>query len=265
MGPLTLQLCLNWYAILNLRVIFSERAYHHNFFQVISGVCLIYAFWPSDTARSVVGWLLFTVNYFIPIFILVYGSGRIVWMLTRRIGSNLSKNGNQSNLFHVARKNTIQTFLLISLCFAICWSCLQVNFLLYNLGFPPIWNTAFYKVATLMAFCNCMINPFVYLMKYKDFQDGLKYLCTHGVKIEDDLLKMFHSSETDILTISEQKSSNYWFIQALRVPKIYQPLCSQPCSQINISWDNIPLSRWRPSHPKRILYSAIRKIVTRVK
>ena len=108
----------------------------------------------------------------------MYCYGRIIWMLTRRIESDLSEKDNQTKLFHIARKNTLKTFVLLSLCFVICWSCLQFNFLLYNLGFPPLWNTTFYRVAILMAFGNCMINPFVYLVKYKDFQEGLKYLCT---------------------------------------------------------------------------------------
>ena len=121
---------------------------------------------------------MFTIDYFIPLLIPMYCYGRIMWMLTRRIESDLSEKDNQTKLFHIARKNTPKTLVLLSLCFIICWSCLQFNFLLYNLGFPPLWNTTFYKVVILMAFGNCMINPFVYLVKYKDFQEGLKYLCT---------------------------------------------------------------------------------------
>ena len=146
-------------------------------FQVVSGVCSVYAFWPSQRAKTIFGVILFTIDYFIPLLFLMYCYGRIVWMLTRRIESDLSTNDKQANMFHIARKNTLQTLVLLSLCFVICWSCLQFNFLLFNLGFPPIWNTTFYKVAILMAFGNCTINPFVYLMKYKDFQEGLKYIC----------------------------------------------------------------------------------------
>ena len=141
------------------------------------------------------------IEYFIPLFILLYCYGRIMWMLTRRTGSDLSQKDNQTNMFQLARKNTLKTFLLIGLCFVICWSGSQFNYLLYNIGYPADWNSTFFKVITLMAFGNCMINPFVYLVKYKYFQEGLKYLCLcipRGGKFERGL----HSTETAISKIS---------------------------------------------------------------
>ena len=84
--------------------------------------------------------------------------------------------GPQSHIFQVARRNTVKAFLIISICFVLCWSCSQFNYLLYNLGYDVDFNGTFFKVALLMAFCNCTINPFIYLVKYRDYQIALREL-----------------------------------------------------------------------------------------
>ena len=88
----------------------------------------------------------------------------------------LTQQTNQTDKFQIARKNTIQTFLLISLCFILCWSSEQVFIFMFNLGYPADFNGLFYKVSVVIAFFNCTINPFVYLIKYRDYQIALKEL-----------------------------------------------------------------------------------------
>ena len=70
-----------------------------------------------------------------------------------------------------------------------CWSSVQFNYLLYNLGYEANsdWSCTFFKVAIMLAILNCTINPFIYLVKYKDFQTALEnfFRCgKHGNKEE---------------------------------------------------------------------------------
>ena len=156
-------------------------------------------FWPSQTFQSIYGIFLFMIEYFIPLSILFYCYGRIVWMLTRRIESNLGGNAKATRMFQLAKKNTVKTFILVSICFGLGWSCSQFQFLLYNfnLGHPTDWNGTFYKVATLLAYGNCTINPFVYLLMYNDYQEGLKYLCFCGrQKTKDHVQREFPHSKS---------------------------------------------------------------------
>ena len=74
----------------------------------------------------------------------------------------------------MARTNTIKTFLLVGICFIICWSNNQGYFLLYNLGYGIELKGTYFNFATLMAFGNCTVNPFIYLIKYKDYQNALR-------------------------------------------------------------------------------------------
>ena len=109
----------------------------------------------------------------------------------------------------MARTNTLKTFLLISICFVLCWSCSQFNYLLYNIGYPVDFNGMFDKISLLVAFCNCTINPFVYLFKYRDYQAALKELFSCGskeTKTTNSISTMLPSGSRDNKSISNQIS-----------------------------------------------------------
>ena len=124
--------------------------------------------------------------------ILIYCYGRIVWVLSRRLDFTLGNehiestnrkeraNGNAvnnaNNKFQLARKNTIKTFALVGLCFVICLSNAHIYYFMYNLGYELDYNGTYYQFTVLMVFLNCTVNPFIYLIKYKDYQEALRQL-----------------------------------------------------------------------------------------
>ena len=115
-------------------------------------------------------------EYIIPIIILVYCYSRIIWVLSKRSESKLegASTHAQDDKFQLAKRNTIKTFLLVSICFALCWGSSQMAYLLFNLGYVYEYSGTYTKVSTSIAFLNCTINPFIYLIKYKDYQMALK-------------------------------------------------------------------------------------------
>ena len=136
------------------------------------------------------------IQFFIPVIILIICYGKIVWVLTKRINSNLIKHksevensdkdkdpsANTSNKardtgkdkFQLARRNTIKTVLIVGLCFIICWSQNQIIYFMYNCGYNLDFNSTYFNVAILMVFLNCTVNPFTYLIQYRDYQKALK-------------------------------------------------------------------------------------------
>ena len=111
-------------------------------------------------------------------------------MLTTRINTDLLQNKSKTtnmeqvietnagdtskDKFQLARKNTIITLLIVGLCFIICWSQNQIEYLMYNLGYPIDFNNDYHNFTVLMVFINCTVNPFIYLIKYRDYQEALK-------------------------------------------------------------------------------------------
>ena len=138
---------------------------------------------------SIFGVFLIIIQFVIPLIILVYCYGRIVWILTRRITADMQSN--HTDTFQLARANTIKTFLLVGVCFIICWSNNQVYYLMYNLGYEADWNGIYFQFTVLMVFLNCTINPFIYLIKYQDYQVALKKLfgCNRQREGEDSDIK----------------------------------------------------------------------------
>ena len=139
------------------------------------------------------------VGFLIPLLILTYCYGRILWILTRRIDSNLGNNGAHADTFQVARTNTIKTFLVVGICFIICWSNNQIYYLMGNLGYNINWNGTYYKFGIAMIFLNCTVNPFIYLVKYKDYQVALKLClgCRKRAGREESDIKSSTSAKTN--------------------------------------------------------------------
>ena len=140
------------------------------------------------------------VQFFIPVFILIFCYGRIVYMLSRRISTsitdthlqnqnpNATEKGSQQAVdvhkdkFQLAKRNTIKTLLIVGCCFIICWSQNQFVYLLYNCGYEIDFNSAYLHYTILMVFLNCTVNPFIYLIQYRDYQIALKMFVHFGTR-----------------------------------------------------------------------------------
>ena len=167
--------------------------------QVISGVCVPYDIWPG-VFYSIFGVVIQFILFIIPLTILVYCYGRIVWVLHSRIGFNTTQpQSNQSDKFELARKNTIKTFLLVGLCFIICWIQNQVYYLMYNLGYDIRLAGPYFNYTILMIFLNCTVNPFIYLVKYDDYQKALKNFFCCGKRELDQ--RLVHSNVSSASTM----------------------------------------------------------------
>ena len=196
-----------------LEVVFPPSCIHclllYPFTQVTANVCLHNAGWPSRLLSSAWGVFVIFIQFIAPMIIMIYCYGRIVWLLTRKIDTNLGtkersttdSQGVLSKRFLAARNNTIKTFLLVGICFFICWVNDEVYYLMFNLGYEADWNSTYFKFCLIMVFLNCTVNPFVYLIKYQDYQKALKELFCSKRRHPDDRSQSF-TGTTEISTIT---------------------------------------------------------------
>ena len=154
-------------------------------FQIVDGKCKIVYSWPNDVTNAAVGILIISVLFIIPFIILVYCYVGILWMLSKRISTEISDSrvlnckvesvtDLQKDKFQLARRNTVKTLLIVGCCFIICWSQNQIIYLMFNFGYELDLNSTYLHVTILMVFVNCTVNPFIYLIKYTDYQIALK-------------------------------------------------------------------------------------------
>ena len=127
----------------------------------------------SFTFQSSFGVFVVSIEFILPLVILIYCYGRILWIIKARIGSKMDADNKQAAKFELARNNVIKTLFIVVFFFFICSLGIEVIFILYSLGLEVDWNSGYYKFTVVMVFLNCTINPFIYLINYKDFQQAL--------------------------------------------------------------------------------------------
>lgn len=136
--------------------------------------CHIYENWPSDNFRKVFGVCMTTVQFFIPLTILIYAYVRIVYVLKAVRNIHEKNEGSRQSRYHHAQKNTIKTLAIVAMSFVLCWSWNQIYYTMMNLGFPTDFASPFYHFTVICVFLNCCINPFIYVVQYERFQIAMK-------------------------------------------------------------------------------------------
>ncbi len=151
------------------------------FFQVVNETCTRWI-WPTEKSQSIMGFVQIFIQFFVPLVIIIFCYGSITYELTVRINNDQQFSSGQeatqsANTFQQAKRNTLITFAIVAFCFVICWSQNQILYLMYNLAHSVDFNGTYFNFTVLMVFLNCTINPFIYLLKYRDFQVALKEFC----------------------------------------------------------------------------------------
>ncbi len=154
---------------------------------VKDGRCFINARWPNSRVRQFYGIMNMIFKLFIPLIVLIFVYGRIAYVLHKRIQVNKIQAINNAiaqqpkeDKMSRGRKNTVKTMFLVSVSFLLCWVWNQVYFFLQNVGLPADFSSNFYHFTVLMVYLNSTINPFIYCLKYEQFQNVAKRLfCRH--------------------------------------------------------------------------------------
>ena len=142
-------------------------------FQIVGDNCLFHEVWLSPTFQATFSIFVVFVEFIIPLIILIYCYGRILWIIRARIRSKIASGNKQTAKFELARNNVIKTLFIVVFFLFICYLGVEVLFISSNLGLEVDWNSGYYKFTVIMVFLNCTINPFIYLVNYKDFQRAL--------------------------------------------------------------------------------------------
>ena len=163
--------------------------------QVIDSVCKVSTLWPKEDVKMIWGIVITSLQFFIHFLILIICYGQIIWVLTKELTliwweinlwwtilkflqQILALQHRLRTLVKICSKwpeeNTIKTLLIVGLCFIICWSQNQITYFMYNCGYDLNFKSTYHQFTTLMVFINCTVNPFIYLIQYRDYQEALK-------------------------------------------------------------------------------------------
>ena len=144
------------------------------------GSCMIYSY-PSLSVKQGIGVLIFTVDFLLPIVVHIFCYIRIfrtLWIRNKNTvdAIYMVNEGDEDNLINNRKemRNVVVTLITITICFVSCWFCNQLYLLLHHLDHQVDFTSDFYHFTVIAVFCNCAINPIVYALKYKQFQEHAK-------------------------------------------------------------------------------------------
>ncbi len=176
---------------------------------VDGGVCTVYSEYPSQVIQRFVGILTVVLQYFIPLFLITFAYTRIVLVLRRglkmtKTGGNDVTSDTREQRMLTASQNVIKTLLIVSVSFVACWSPNQIYYTMYNCGFQADFNSTFYHFTVVAVFINCCVNPFIYSLKYEQFQQELIRQITCR-KLPQSTPPMVSREFSTITTLSDEK------------------------------------------------------------
>ena len=152
---------------------------------VVDGECTQFNF-KAAWGGLALGWSAFLLQFFLPIVVMVYCYSKIAYSL-RQLAKAMSSSNRKEEKASKATTNIVKTLVIVCLCFIVCWIWNSVLFLLASMGWPVDFGGWFYHFTVTAVNVNCIANPFIYTLQYREFkQAATKLLCRRLVKIQPD-------------------------------------------------------------------------------
>ena len=124
----------------------------------------------------------FVVDCGIPTVIMTYAYIRMGLTLrsSRSQTANKESKITSNDKLKKAEVNLFQTCLMLMVLFVLCWSnnCFAVS--LYMIGVLPNLGGTYYHISVMLIVFNSCLNPYVYTLRYKQFQQQIRKLVRCG-------------------------------------------------------------------------------------
>ena len=154
---------------------------------VINGSCTIIEI-SNQPLRMTSGVALFVIQYLLPITVFITCYSRMFICLRTHVhpeAPNLCHDATVKKMR--ARRNVLKTLLLVVIGYLLCNSWNQLTFLAFNFGVPRDFSSNYYNFTVIAMFANCCINPFLYALQYRPYQNELrKVFCKLGTSVVSD-------------------------------------------------------------------------------
>ena len=142
----------------------------------IDGRCYNYYDLHSHTIRTLLAPFYITIACIIPATVMFYAYG-VIWYTLRKSQELQSKDTRkESAILKSAQMNLLQTCVILMSLFVITWFQHAILFLLLQIKIVHDPHRYAYNSSVLILYINNVLNPFVYTVRYKSFQDQLKEL-----------------------------------------------------------------------------------------
>ncbi|XP_077984701.1 galanin receptor type 2-like [Glandiceps talaboti] len=156
------------------------------------GHCTSARKWPSPEFGRFVGIANVFGMYLAPLLVMAVSYAKCILVLKKtssavHAGPNQPQGNNQKHSLRRAGQNVLKMLIMVSLAYALCWGPNQILFLAFGMGLKINFSGSFYRASVILGFINSSVNPFIYALKYKQFQRGLRAVfCKYNGNLLED-------------------------------------------------------------------------------
>ena len=119
---------------------------------------------------------MLAVGCFIPGGVMIVSYVLIWFSLKRSQTFQNSDSTNSSTKLRMAQMNLLQTCVILVVMFVLCWINHAIRFILINGNYFLHLRTTYYPSTLFFIILNSCLNPFVYCVRYKEFQNQVRQL-----------------------------------------------------------------------------------------
>ena len=117
----------------------------------------------------------------VPLVTMVYCYGRIIYYIYRQSKSEPITSGTGRVSLRKAQMHIMQTAITVSLIFIVVYTYNIIT--IYGLVFYNIPHFPYYHIGVYLIMFNSSINPYVYCIRYDDFQQRILEICRNTKKM----------------------------------------------------------------------------------
>ena len=163
--------------------------------------CLFRASYNPQWLGDALPYYLSVMDIIIPTCIMTYAYVKMGLALRKSRAFSARLDGKISAVAQKLKKaemNLYQTCLCLMLLFVVCWSNNVIAVGLFVSGIIPNFSGTYYQTSVVFVILNACVNPYVYAIRYKEFQDQAKKLLGLSSKNEHPTTSAFTTSTSVI-------------------------------------------------------------------
>ena len=152
---------------------------------VVNGSCTMIII-SDQSLRRAIGVVFFVIQYLLPIIVFITCYSRMFIRLRTHVHPEAPNLCHEATVKKArARRNVLKTLLLVVIGYILCNSWNQLSYLAFNFGAPLDFSSNYHNFTVIAMFANCCINPFLYALQYRPYQNELrKCFCKRDTSVD---------------------------------------------------------------------------------
>ena len=155
---------------------------------VINGSCTLIEI-SNQSLRMASSVAFFVVQYLLPITVFITCYSRMFLRMRTHVHPEAPNICHEAMVKKArARRNVLKTLLLVVIGYLLCNTWNQLTYLAFSFGASLDFSSNYYNFTVIAMFANCCINPFLYALQYRPYQNELrKVFCKRDSSVVNDM------------------------------------------------------------------------------